>query len=173
MKIRQASESDLPTLAQLEQTHINAELTSNNDAMLGQGFNRNELKGFVDNGWIVIAQDNQNIIGYVICANWEAFQKWPIYKAILKQIKEIEPTYNQQNTCQYGPIWLHEDHRSKGIFEQLVTAVKQLSTQKYQTMITFIAEENQHSYFAHTKKTNFTVIDFLEFDERGYYLLSL
>ena len=173
MQIRQATTNDLPTLAQLERTHLNAELSSNTSDMLGQGFNQNDLASFINDGWIIIAEVNNNIVGYVICADWKVFLRWPIYHAILRHLKFNSPEYNQNNTCQYGPIWIDENFRGQGIFELLVQKVKQLSQQRYQTMLTFIAEDNQHSYFAHTKKVRMQVLDFFEFEDRGYYLLTL
>ena len=173
MKIRQATQHDLPTIAQLEQTHLNAELTSDSAQMLGQGFTLEDLNHFLSQGWIVIAEIETKIIGYVICADWKAFKRWRIYNDILKLLANEHWHISHCNSCQYGPIWIDEHHRSIGVFEQLVSAVKKLSVQKYQVMVTFIAEENQHSYFAHTKKGNMQVLDFFEFEDRGYYLLTL
>ena len=173
MNIRQATSNDLPALAQLERQHLNAELTSNSAHMIGQGFSQNELKSFLDHGWIIVAEINNRIVGYVICADWNAFLRWPIYKSILNHFKANSPEYHQNNTCQYGPIWIDKNHRRQGVFERLVEEVRRVSRQRYQTIITFIAEDNQHSYFAHTKKAKMQVFDFFEFENRGYYLLLL
>ncbi|RYV00847.1 GNAT family N-acetyltransferase [Shewanella sp. OPT22] len=173
MKIRPATINDLATLAQLEKTHLNAELLSDSEKMLGQGFSLNDLKSFLNYGWIVVAEVDSNIVGYVIAADWKAFTHWPIYKSILKHVSLEHPQFSDKNSCQYGPIWIHQNHRGHSIFEQLVAEIKRLSSSQYQHMITFIAEENQHSYFAHTKKGKMQVLDFFEFEDRGYYLLSL
>ncbi len=173
MEIRQATANDLSAIAELDRKHLNAELTSNAGDLLGQGFSENDLTSFIENGWIVTAEINGRIVGYVICSDWKAFMGWPIYKQILNRLKFNTPEHNQINTCQYGPIWIAESHRGQGIFESLVQEVRQLSARRFQTMITFIAEDNQRSYFAHTKKGRMRVIDFFEFENRGYYLLAL
>lgn len=178
MQIRQATVNDIEQIAQLERQHLNDELSSNSAAMSGQGYSVNDLQQILRQGWIVVAETNSTtnsaIIGYVFAGPWAFFTQFSIYKHIVKQLRHIDfngTSLTEKNSCQYGPIWIASSSRGQGIFEKLVDKIRQLSRQKYSHMVTFIAEENQHSYFAHTRKGQMQVIDFFDYADRGYYLL--
>ncbi|MCL1079005.1 GNAT family N-acetyltransferase [Parashewanella spongiae] len=174
MLIRQATLQDIPKIAQLERQHLSDELDGDSATMTGQSYSANDLNKILNTGWIVVAEIDTRIIGYVIAGSWHFFTQFSIYKHIVKQLSNTGfngVNLNESNSCQYGPIWIASIHRGQGIFEKLVDKVRQLSRKKYSHMVTFIAEANQHSYFAHTKKGQMQIIDFFDFDNQGYYLL--
>lgn len=165
MDIRLATFDDIEQLHRLERHYLNDELGAEvqSHAFDGQAFGMDELKHLLENGWIVVAKDKQNIVGYVIAGPWSFFQNWPIYRHILKQLslfslQGIQLT--QDNTCQYGPIWIQKAYRGKGIFEQMVTRLKDVVSARYAFMLTFIAEDNMISFAAHTNKASMPVLDF-------------
>lgn len=178
MDIRLAIFEDLEQLHRLERQYLNDELgtEAQSHAFDGQAFGLKELKHLVENGWIVVAEEKRDIVGYVIAGPWSFFQNWPVYRHILKQLGQfsLEGTkLTQDNTCQYGPIWIKQAYRGKGIFEQLVTSLNGFVSSRYAFMLTFIAEDNMISFSAHTNKASMQVLDFFTFDGRDYYLLAL
>lgn len=73
MQTRLATKQDVDILAALERQHLNDELMSNGVNLEGQAFNRNELTLLIDKHWIVVAEINGRIIGYVIAGRWSFF----------------------------------------------------------------------------------------------------
>ncbi|WP_133405744.1 GNAT family N-acetyltransferase [Parashewanella tropica] len=170
MIVRSATLQDLKQIAQLEIDNLHDEHQLDVSSKLGQSFSLEQLATILSQGFIYIAEVNTNIIGYVLVAPWSFFNKWPIYKKMYQQL----PMHgiSQQQSCQYGPIWVNKAYRGKNVFQPLFEAIKQQTLSKYQHMVTFIAEDNERSFRAHTRNDNMKVLDFFEMDERGYYLLA-
>lgn len=170
MNIRLATVRDITCLQKLEKNHHQEELSRDNAGKQGQVFSEADLKTLIEKHWIVLAEVDSRVVGYVIAGRWDFFESWPIYRYLLKQLAEAG--ISRKQSCQYGPIWIDSDYRGQGIFSLLVKKLKSLLKGEFQYMCTFIAEDNQRSYAAHTKKAQMQVIDFFDFHEQGYYLLS-
>ncbi|MBB1268927.1 GNAT family N-acetyltransferase [Shewanella sp. SR44-3] len=172
---RKASLSDVPRLAQLEAQHVSDELTAADVGQLaGQGFSIKELTILINQHYLLLAEVNQQIVGYVIAAGWDFFAGQGIYSALVKRLDRIEhegPKLTVKNCCQYGPIWISPSYRGKGIFVPLVAELNDAVKHKYPYMLTFIAEDNSRSFAAHTAKAEMQVVDFIGFERRDYYLL--
>ena len=178
MDIRLAHLDDIEQLQQLERHYLNDELTdaSQSYGVEGQAFGAKELTLLVEKGWIVVAEDNRDIVGYVIAGPWSFFETWPVYRYILNRLGQFNlpnTKLTKTNCCQYGPIWIKKAYRGQGIFEKLVNTLKGQVSAKYPFMLTFIAEDNMASFSAHTNKASMQVLDFFTFDDRDYYLLVL
>lgn len=176
MQTRLATKQDIDTLATLERQHLNDELMSGGFHLEGQAFTRTELTQLVEKHWIVVAEVNERIIGYVIAGRWSFFETWPIYRNMLKRLNRINgdgPQLTTQNSCQYGPIWIDNAHRGQGVFEALVAGIYREVAPSFDYMVTFIADENERSLAAHTRKANMHVADFFTFSDRDYYLLCV
>ncbi|MDO6678318.1 GNAT family N-acetyltransferase [Shewanella sp. 4_MG-2023] len=173
---RLAQRDDAAEIAQLELTHMHDELGANGQEMAGQHFSEPQITSLINQGWIMLACCDSKIIGYVIAGPWSLFKSWSIYQAILKRLPSIEMGYSrlsESNSCQYGPIWIHSNHRGQGIFEQLVSQLARHVGKKLPYMVTFIAEDNALSFAAHTRKASMEVVDYFGFQQRDYYLLVL
>lgn len=178
MEIRLACLGDVEQLHRLERHNLNDELgnESQSNGLIGQVFGAKELSHLIEKGWIVVAEDGQEIVAYVIAGPWAFFQTWPVYRHILKQLGQFKQDgvkLTKENSCQYGPIWIKKAYRGQGIFEQLVDTLKGHVRVKFPFMLTFIAEDNMASFSAHTNKASMQVLDFFTFDDRDYYLLAL
>jgi L-amino acid N-acyltransferase YncA len=124
--------------------------------------------------WIVVAQVEQQIVGYVIAGRWGFFEAWPIYRTLLNRLSQLEwdgPKLTKHNSCQYGPIWVHQAYRGQGVFEALVQEVRRAVAPHFRYMLTFIAEDNERSFSAHTRKAQMQVVDFFTVSARDYYLM--
>ena len=69
MKIRLALPQDVDLLAMLEKKHLNDELASASMGLQGQAFSHSELSELVQHHWVVVAQVEQQIVGYVIAGH--------------------------------------------------------------------------------------------------------
>lgn len=176
LQTRLATKQDVDTLATLERQHLNDELMSGGFHLEGQAFTRTELTQLVERHWIVVAEINGRIIGYVIAGRWSFFQTWPIYRNMLQRLNRINddgPQLTTQNSCQYGPIWIDNQYRGQGVFEALVTRIYREVAPSFAHMVTFIADENERSLAAHTRKAKMQVTDFFTFSDRDYYIMSV
>ncbi|MCG9730107.1 GNAT family N-acetyltransferase [Shewanella sp. Isolate13] len=178
MKIRRAKAADITALAALEQKHLLDELAADkrDNSLQGQSFTQADLTTLVNQHWVVVAEVEGEIIGYVIAGRWSFFKQWPIYRNLLNRLPRLDyerAKLTEKNCCQYGPIWINSSHRGQGIFEALVALLKKLVANELSYMLTFIAEDNGGSFAAHTRKGGMQVIDYISFDGRDYYLLVL
>ncbi|GIU07180.1 MULTISPECIES: GNAT family N-acetyltransferase [unclassified Shewanella] len=178
MKIRRAKASDITALVALEQTHLQDELVAEqrDNSLQGQSFTQADLTTLVNQHWVVVAEVEDTIVGYVIAGRWSFFKQWPIYRNLLNRLPRLDydrAKLTENNCCQYGPIWIDSRHRGQGIFEALVAFVKKQVGNELPYMLTFIAEDNAGSFAAHTRKGGMQVVDYISFDERDYYLLVL
>ncbi|AVV83621.1 acetyltransferase [Shewanella putrefaciens] len=83
------------------------------------------------------------------------FEAWPIYRSLLNRLPQLSwdgPKLTKNNSCQYGPIWVHQTYRGTGVFEALVNAIRSVVSPHFSYMLTFIAEENERSFAAHSEK---------------------
>ncbi len=185
MKIRLAHMGDLKQLVGLERLTLNDELNDQEqtNGLDGQAFGEPEIRLLIDSHWICVAErkvdclDEKSceIVGYVIAGGWPFFESWPVYQHILKRLRKLSldgVKLTKSNSCQYGPIWIKRDCRGQGIFEALVSEIKNQLQTKFRFMLTFIGEENMASFSAHTNKASMQVLDFFTFDGRDYYLLA-
>ncbi|QYJ85599.1 GNAT family N-acetyltransferase [Shewanella mesophila] len=177
MEIRQAILADVQAIAQLEQSQLEAELepSQRGGTMQGQAFSKQDITTLVEQHWIVIAEVEGKIVGYVMAGKWSFFESWPIYRRLLTRLGEHQiggRTLTKANCCQYGPIWISPNHRGQGLFEAMVAELKLAVKQQYPYMLTFISEDNERSFAAHTRKASMQVVDFFGFDGRDYYLLA-
>lgn len=172
---RLATLQDVDTLASLERQYLNDELTSAGQGLQGQAFTAQALQQLVQQHWIVVAEIQGRIIGYVIAGRWDFFSTGPLYRAMLTRLHQLTwdgPRLTQANTCQYGPIWLHPAYRGSGIFELLVAAIKRVVNPHFAFMLTCIAENNERSFAAHSGKAHMQVVDFFTVSARDYYLMA-
>lgn len=90
MKIRLALPQDVDLLAMLEKKHLNDELASANMGLQGQAFSHSELSELVQHHWVVVAQVEQQIVGYVIAGRWEFFEHCTIYRTLLNRLGQLD-----------------------------------------------------------------------------------
>ena len=178
METRLAIFDDVEQLHRLERFHLNDELgyASQAHGFDGQAFDSKDLKYLIENGWVVVVEDKQAIVGYVIAGQWPFFENWSVYRHILNRLNQFKlagTKLTRNNSCQYGPIWIDRAYRGQGVFELLVSTLKVHVNDEFPFMLTFIAENNLVSFSAHTNKASMQVLDFFTFDDRDYYLLVL
>ncbi|MCG9738085.1 GNAT family N-acetyltransferase [Shewanella insulae] len=185
MVIRLATRTDIEAIATLEAREWQAELApgQRGGMMTGQSFSRQQLDELTRQHWLLLAEVDGEIVGYVIAGRWSFFGDWPLYRHLLRRLEtdrfEVDcfetgkGIVSVSNSCQYGPIWIAPSQRGTGLFAELVAELKALVAPQYPYMVTFIAEENERSFAAHTQKGGMQVLDFFEFDGRGYYLLAV
>lgn len=170
LKIRLAVHTDIEMLLQLEAKGLQDELNSNEQLLKGQAFSRHDFEELIHSNWVIVATKNEQIIAYAMFASWAFFNSSHIHQKMYRQINQLG--FNDKNSCQYGPVWIEKKYRGSGIFQKLMTFLCQQIAHQFSYLITFIAEQNEVSFAAHTKNGKMQVIDYFEFENRDYYILE-
>ncbi|MCL1141264.1 GNAT family N-acetyltransferase [Shewanella gaetbuli] len=175
---RLANLADVAPLLVLERTHVNAELAQADPSLQGQALSSAQLTQLINQHWIMLAEDDGKIVGYVIATHWSFFNNQGLYSNILNRLAKLECVHpssfvniSEINSCQYGPIWIEATYRGTGIFAELVNALYRQLSRHFAFVVAYIADENARSFAAHTKYANMQVMDFFSYQQRDYYLL--
>ena len=176
IQYRQAHLTDVPQLVELERKHVNAELSRHDPSLQGQGLTQVQLTHLINQHWIILALDGAKIVGYVIAAQWSFFGKQALYQKIIQKLPSLgldglPLRVNQDNSLQYGPIWIAESYRGQGIFSRLVEQLVLTIKHKSDYLVAYIAEDNGRSFKAHTQYADMHVVDYFGFQHRDFYLL--
>ena len=134
----------------------------------GQAFSHSELSELVQHHWVVVAQVEQQIVGYVIAGRWD-FRTLAHLSHFVESFAATRLGWtkiNKTNACQYGPIWVQQTYRGQRDFEALVSEIRRQVAPHFSYMLTFIAEDNERSFAAHSGKAHMQVVDFL-LSQRG------
>ncbi|QIR15535.1 GNAT family N-acetyltransferase [Shewanella aestuarii] len=175
---RLATLTDVAQLHELETLHVNAELSSYDPSLQAQGLSRGQLESLIEQHWIMLALNEQTIIGYVIAAKWSFFAKQSLYQKMIALLPNINISQGQfpvkvtiANSCQYGPIWIDQQYRGQGIFAKLVDGLASKVKINVRFLVAYIAEDNERSFKAHTQYADMQVVDYFSFQQRDFYLL--
>ncbi|GGP97448.1 GNAT family N-acetyltransferase [Shewanella ulleungensis] len=172
--VRKAVLTDAKAITHLERAHVDDELTTPNGILHAHSLTISEVKQLINLHWLVVAEQQGDIIGYVVAAKWAFVSSQPLYRNIIQRIKFAEfegRPLSTTNTCQYGPIWINQSYRGNGIFEAMVSELKRLIKDRYPFMVTYIAADNARSLAAHQNKAAMHVLEGFSFEQRDYQLL--
>ncbi len=103
----------------------------------------------------MIAKENNKIIAFVMAASWEYWSKWPIFEYMKNKLPEFyldSVRLSEENSYQYGPVYVDKSARGSGVFEKIFYSSLKLMQSKYPILTTFINKINYRSYAAHKKK---------------------
>ncbi|MBR9729402.1 GNAT family N-acetyltransferase [Shewanella intestini] len=172
---RVANFDDAAHIALLEQRHCHDELNQDSGMMAAQSLSVSDMATLISQHWVVIAEQNSVIVGYVIAAKWAYYGNQGLYSTMQRHLAQTSVGMSKltsKNTCQYGPVWVHSSLRGQGIFEGLMVFLVKEVKPHVPFMVAIIAEGNERSFAAHTQKGQMQVIDYLTFEQRDYYLLA-
>ncbi|MGX9460004.1 N-acetyltransferase family protein [Shewanella sp. A14] len=173
--IRKALSTDVAAIVQLERAHVDDELLGSHSQLHAHSFTKGEVGQLINQHWFIVAEEQGQIIGYVIAAKWSFFSAQPLYRHIIQKLKFADlngQALSTTNTCQYGPVWIQESKRGKGVFSALVTELKKQVANTFPFMVTYIAADNARSLAAHKQKAAMTEIVRFSFEQRDYCLLA-
>lgn len=72
----------------------------------------------------------------------------------------------------YGPVCIDRATRGRGLLNGLLKAMSAALSADFDLGIAFIAQSNIHSYQAHIRKNNMSVVDEFEFDGRRFWTVA-
>jgi L-amino acid N-acyltransferase YncA len=141
----------------------NLTLSQQKNGYLSIAFTEDEFKAFNDNLCVVVAKEQDKVIGYC-CISSAAFNaQFPILDQIVRGISaytipDTQDMPAEANTCIYGPVCIARSHRGKGVLQKLSTRGLEIAKEKgYVYCFSFIAADNERSLQAHRKLSFHTV----------------
>ncbi|AZG74537.1 GNAT family N-acetyltransferase [Shewanella livingstonensis] len=173
--IRKALLTDVAAIVQLERAHVDDELFGSDNQLHAHSFTKSEVSQLINQHWFIVAEEQGQIIGYVMAAKWSFFSAQPLYRHIIQKIRfaELEgQALSTTNSCQYGPVWIQESKRGQGVFVALVSELKTQVSATFPFMVTYVAADNARSLAAHQQKAAMTEIEKFSFEQRDYCLLA-
>jgi len=157
--IKPMTEDDIASILSIQSENLRENLTpeQQKEGYLSLPFSEDEFKAFNRDVAVLVARDQDKVVGYCCISSATFNAKFPI----LNQITPKIPTYKipgvmqppkEMTTCIYGPACIAREYRGKQILAQLFSHTKIASKRAgYEYCFSFVATENQRSLAAHLK----------------------
>ena len=172
---RIAKTSDIPSIKEIHKKyHIST--ISDEDKKSGfvtTNFTDEQLSRLINEKGFFVCLQKDKVIGYVTSASWDFWKEWPMYQHMISELPNLKykDVINVSNSYQYGPVCVDKEYRGLGIIEKLFDISVMEMGKRYNYIITFINKANSRSFFVHTKKLKFEVINEFVYNMKKYYEL--
>jgi hypothetical protein len=175
--IRTATESDFDGILDLQARNLYANLapTELASGFVTTPFASDLLRQLLIQTGVFVAEDKDDIFGYLLAGNWEFFSQWEIFKLMISRLPKLNFegwNITVDNSFQYGPICIDRSIRGSEVFPQLFNLMRSNFALKFPIGVTFINKLNERSFAAHTRKLNLEIIDEFEFNGNSFYTLA-
>ena len=165
LTITRMLESDLSQIMniQSENQRENLNPAQQKNGYLSIAFSEDEFKDFNNNLCVVVAKEQNEVIGYCCISSAEFNAQFPILDQIVARVSsyaipEIQDIPIEGKTCIYGPVCIAISHRGKGVLKKLSSFGLEIAkAMGYTYCFSFIAAENVRSLSAHMKLSFHTV----------------
>lgn len=145
-----------------------------NDGFVTTPFTNKQIEDLIKLDGVFIALDENRVVSYAMCASWDYWLAWPMFKHMASFLETLSFQGKQltlNNSYQYGPICVAKEYRGNKIFENLFEYAREEMSKKYPILVTFINKVNNRSYEAHVRKLGLEVITQFEFNNNSFYEL--
>ncbi len=175
--IRAATELDFTGILDLQARNLYSNLAATElpSGFVTTPFSRDLLRLLLVKNGVFVAENEQQIIGYLLAGDWDFFVQWGIFKMMIDRL----PLLNLQgreitvaNSFQYGPICVDRSSRGSQVFPELFGLMRSTFVPKFPIGVTFINKINERSFAAHTRKLSLDIIDEFEFNGNSFYALA-
>jgi hypothetical protein len=175
--IRQAIESDFEGILDLQSRNLYANIaaTALAGGFVTTPFTPDLLRQLLIQSGVFVAEDDGNIIGYLLAGDWKFFSQWEIFKVMMARLPELKFQSRELTidlSFQYGPVCIDVNLRGSHIFPELYALMRSSFAPKFPIGITFINKINERSFAAHTRKLDLEIIDEFEFNDNSFYTLA-
>ena len=165
LAITRMLDSDISQIMNIQSKNQRKNLTPSQqkNGYLSIAFSEDEFKDFNDNLCVVVAKEQDTVIGYC-CISSAAFNaQFPILDQIVAGISsygmpESQDIPSEEKACMYGPVCIALSHRGKGVLQKLSVRGLEIAKEKgYAYCFSFISADNVRSLRAHRKLSFHTV----------------
>lgn len=171
--IRLATPDDIAALVALERRHGRDELSSDDPGLEAQLFDKKAFTELIARELLLLSLHGGAIVGYGVVTSEGFYQGSAFYRRLYSRAQSAAKELDirlQRPGC-YGPVWVAPAFRGKGVFTPLVNEILTQAKKRFDGLVTFIAEENEHSLNVHVQRAQMQVADFFDDNGRGFYLL--
>ena len=153
------TEDDIAPILSIQSKNLreNLSLEQQKDGYLSLAFSEDEFKAFNRDVAVLVARDQDKVIGYCCLSSATFNAKFPILDQIIPRISSykiagVKQPPKEMTTCIYGPVCIASEYRGKQILAQLFSHTKIASKRAgYEYCFSFVATANQRSLVAHLK----------------------
>ncbi len=173
MEYRLAAGNDIPGVLSLHRKyHIDTIAESDKaDGFVTTLLNRELLLELIKENGLVVAVEDNLIIGFVMSASWEYCSKWPMFQHMIKDLESLRyqgHTLTVENSYQYGPVCIDKKFRGKGVLEGLFEFARLVMEEQYPFLVTFVNVKNPRSVKAHIDKLKMEKLKEFEYNNKKY-----
>ncbi len=177
MNFRRATLQDLSAILDLQEANFvgNLSIEDRQSGFLSARFTRSQLAEMADDIGIMVADNGQQVLGFLCASQRDFNRQFPLLAVMLQQCDRIQyrgKPLSSHNSFIYGPVCIDRSQRGRGLLRGLYEALRQEVAGKYRVGVTFIAKENPHSLRAHVDGLGMAEVGKFEFGGRGYNILA-
>jgi len=142
------------------------------DGFVTTAFSKEQLADIINQEQgIFIAIEDKEVLGYVMSASWQYWDKWPMFAYMIKDLPNLYYMGEQlsiDNSYQYGPVCIDKSVRGSGLLQKLFNYSLDSMSKRYPILVTFVNKINPRSMNAHKNKLGLEVIQDFEFNNNQY-----
>ncbi len=133
------------------------------------------LAAINENLALMVAVQENLVVGYVCATTQEYSQEIPLLKYIMSLYPEImfhgQPLSNYRSFW-YGPVCVATAYRGSGILQGLFQALLAQVATRFNAGVAFVVNDNLRSLRAHTQKLGMEMLKEFEFNGKFYFILG-
>ena len=172
-------DADINQIIEIQSENQRQNLTPSQqkNGYLSIAFSEDEFKDFNDNLCVVVAKEQNTVIGYCCISSAVFNAQFPILDQIVAGIAsyvipESQDTPIEEKTCIYGPVCIALSHRGKGVLQKLSVFGLEFAKEKgYAYCFSFIAADNVRSLSAH-RKLSFHTVGIVNHNNNEYVVIA-
>ena len=142
------------------------------DGFVTTPFSHDELSKLItEEQGLFIAQQDDQVLAYVMAASWEYWSAWPMFAHMINELphlKYLGQTLSTQNSYQYGPICIDKSKRGSGLLESIFDFSREKMSKRFPILVTFINKNNPRSINVHINKLGLSPIKEFEYNQNHY-----
>ena len=145
------------------------------DGFVQGEFTEADFKNFDNDVAGMVAEDNEQLAGYLCTSHLELHQGKELLKFIARRTESIDFEGRILSRCKIvmtGPICIAKSQRGKVIFESIYNSFFDTVGADFDVAICFVDNANPRSLAAHVSKLQMRVVDEFQFNGRTYNLLA-
>jgi L-amino acid N-acyltransferase YncA len=152
-------ESDINQILKIQAANQRENLTPSQqkDGYLSIAFSADEFNEFNHDLCVVVAKEDNEVIGYCCISSAGFNSQFPILDQIVANVAsyplpETDDIPVEERTCIYGPVCVSRSRRGKGVLKKISSFGLEIAKEiGYTYCLSFISAENVRSISAHMK----------------------
>lgn len=177
MNYRSAELKDIPGIILLEKKYHKDSISEEDKpgGFIGTFFSENKLKRLIEEEKsLAVSCDGDRVVGFAGAASWQFWKTWPVFHPMiddLHNIKYKDTVLSVYNCYQYGPVCIDKDYRGTEVLPNLFECSRLLMKDRYSILVTYVSQDNQRSFQAHSRKLGLDVVKEFEFHGNKLFVL--